>query len=274
MPRLLAIFIAVTALSATVYAGNPRARKHQLKQWISVEDVQAEIDFGREVAARIIARYSLYDNKELTKYLNLVLKSLAQYSNRPELTFTVGIIDTDIINAFAAPGGVILVTKGAISAMRDEAELAGVLAHEMMHISQKHIEKELNIKGSEGSAVSGLGRLVGGAGDAVKVAFVTAVDQAEKILFETGYKRRDEIEADSMGAVLLASLNYDPNALIRYFDRVKRIPTKETGQIKKLHPPFDERIDWIKKAIETEGLTGGKYENRKGRFDAHKVTMG
>jgi len=127
MPRLLAIFIAVTALSATVYAGNPRARKHQLKQWISVEDVQAEIDFGREVAARIIARYSLYDNKELTKYLNLVLKSLAQYSNRPELTFTVGIIDTDIINAFAAPGGVILVTKGAISAMRDEAELADML---------------------------------------------------------------------------------------------------------------------------------------------------
>ena len=267
LPLLLALLVTA---SVTVYAGNARLRSHQLKQWASVEDVQAEIEFGREVAARIIGKYSLYKDEQLTRYLNLVGKSLAQYSNRPELEFIVGVLDTDVINAYAAPGGFIFITKGALDAMEDEAELASVIAHEIIHISKKHIVKELNIKGSDASAVSGFGRLVGGASDAVKVAFSQTVDRAVKILFESGYKRQAELEADSQGVILASMLNYDPTALMRYFRKVEKIEGEPVSQLKKLYPPFDERISLIKNSLSEAGIEYSGYRKGKERFNAYK----
>lgn len=267
LPILLALLIAS---SAAVYAGNARTRSHQLKQWLSVEDVQAEITFGREVAARIIGRYSLYEDKKLTRYLNLVAKSLAQYSSRPELDFVVGLLDTEVINAYAAPGGFIFITKGALDAMENESELASVIAHEIIHISKKHIVNELNIKGSDTSAVSGFGRLIGGATDAVKMAFTKAVDQAVEILFETGYKKSAELEADSQGVLLASMLGYDPGALMNYFRKVGKIEGDTTAQFKKLYPPFDDRIRLIQFSINEAGIGNSGYKKGKERFNANK----
>ena len=266
LPLLLALLVTA---SVTVYAGNSRLRSHQLKQWASVEDVQAEIEFGREVAARIIGKYSLYKDEILTRYLNLVGKSLAQYSSRPELEFVVGLLDTEVINAYAAPGGYIFVTKGALDAMEDESELASVIAHEIIHISNKHIVKELNIKGSDTSAVSGLGRLVGGASDAVKVAFSQTVDRAVKILFEDGYKKSAELEADSQGVILASMLSYDTTALMRYFRKVEKIKGEQVSQFNKLYPPFDERISFIKSSLTEAGIDNSDLKKGKERFNAN-----
>ena len=270
MRRLALLLALLVTSSVTSYAENIRMRSHQLKQWVSVEDVQAEIVFGREVAARIIGRYSLYKDKELTRYLNLVGKSLAQYSNRPELEFVVGVLDTEVINAYAAPGGFIFITKGALDVMEDEAELASVIAHEIIHISKKHIVKELNIKGSDASAVSGFGRLIGGASDAVKVAFTQTVDRAVNILFETGYKRNDELEADSQGVILASMLNYDPTALTRYFRKVEKTEGEPISQFKKLYPAFDERISFINSTLKKEGIGDIGYRKGRERFNAYK----
>ncbi|HWR72808.1 MAG TPA: M48 family metalloprotease, partial [Nitrospirota bacterium] len=85
------------------------------------EDVAAEIEFGREVAARIIGRYGLYQNTAVTKYVNLVGKVVAMNANRPELEFRFGVLNTDQVNAYAAPGGYVFVTRGALAKMQDEA---------------------------------------------------------------------------------------------------------------------------------------------------------
>lgn len=232
---------------------------------VEVSDVEAEVQFGRNIAARILGRYNLYDNEGLIKYINLVGKGVALQSNRPEVEYHFAILETDAVNAFAAPGGYIFLTKGAVDRMQDEAELAGVLAHEIAHITERHIVKELNIRGAEGSS-GGLARLVGGVGDPARVAFFQAVDKAMEILFEKGLKVEDEFGADRVGTMLLANSGYDPSGLKRYLERIKDSKVDKTKVLSKTHPPFDERINRLDETIKTEGLEKLNYPTVKERF--------
>jgi len=261
LPLLIAFLLLPLSFPAS--AQNPRVRDHQIEKNISVDDIKAEIEFGREVAARIIGKYGLYQDDALTKHVNLIAKSLASIANRPEIRFTVGILNTNTINAFAAPGGFIFVTKGVMDNVDDEAQLAAVISHEIIHIVQKHIVKELNIRSFESSAVSGLTHLISGATDTVRVAFTKAVDETINILFERGYKRRDEIEADTMGVVLASSLGYDPVALACFIEKIKNFGDEDILSYRNLYPPFDERIEHIKKTIAREGLTIGNNIKEK-----------
>lgn len=230
------------------------------------EDVAEEVRFGREIAARMIGRFSLYENSRLTKYVNLVGQALVQNTNRPELQFHFAVLNTTEINAYAAPGGYVFVTRGAIEKMQDESELATVLAHEITHISEKHVVKELNIRGSEGSAASGLARLIGGGTESARIAFYQAVDKAMDMLFKTGYKREDEVEADK-GAVLLSALTgYDPSGLVHYFQRISTAKGKTTETLDRTHPAYETRIAWLRDTISKEGVDSSSLKNLKERF--------
>jgi len=268
MRTALFCLLVLVLSCVSVSAENARLRQHLIgTKDVSRSDIESEINFGREVAARILGKYTLYRNDELTRYVNLVGKTLATYSNRPEIEFTVGILDTNAINAFAAPGGYIFVTRGAFDAMENEAELAGVIAHEISHITEKHIVKELNIHGTDTSPVSGFARLIGGATDPARVAFTKAVEKALDILFERGYKREDEISADTLGVILMATAGYDPEAMVKYFTKIRKTDKEEIASIEKLHPSFDDRIAVLRTTIEKEGLKeGNEYMSGKERF--------
>lgn len=259
LKNFIILFIISLVVSIPLYAKNKRVRINQVERNISVEDIEAEIEFGREVAAHIIGKYGLYKNDAATKYVNLLAKSLATGSNRPELQFTIGIINTNTINAFAAPGGYIFITKGILDTIDDESQLAGIIAHEMIHICQKHIVSELNIHAVESTHVSSFTRLISGTSDPARVAFSKAVDETMKILFERGYKKIDEIEADTMGVVLSSSLGFDPTGLARFLDKVLKMNSEITSYYQKLYPPFEDRIRYIKETIEKEGLSTGSY---------------
>jgi predicted Zn-dependent protease len=146
--------------------------------------------------------------------------SLAVNSNRPELTYHFAVLNTSEINAYAAPGGYIFVTRGAIEKMQDESELAGVIAHEMGHVNGKHVVKELDIKATEGSAVSGLARLIGGGTESARIAFSKAVDKAMDTLFTTGYKREDESRL-TRAQSCCARRRIRPCRAGPYFERIK-----------------------------------------------------
>jgi predicted Zn-dependent protease len=230
------------------------------------DDVTEEIRFGREVAARLLGRYGLYANDPLTKYVNLVGQSLAAYSNRPELKYHFAVLNTSEINAYAAPGGYIFITKGAIDKMQDESELAGVIAHEMGHINGKHVVKELDIKATEGSAAAGLARLIGGGTESARIAFSKAVDKAMDTLFTTGYKREDEIEADKGSVMQCAVAGYDPAGLIRYFERISAAKGKSTEVLDKTHPAYDARIILLKDSITAAAIDTAALKTYKERF--------
>jgi predicted Zn-dependent protease len=268
---MLAIFLVLMAVSVpdTVMSAEDQAWRQRISVGpaeMTGDDVTEEIRFGREVAARLIGRYGLYNNDILTKYVNLVGLSLAAYSNRPELKYYFAILNTSEINAYAAPGGYIFITKGAIDKMQDESELAGVIAHEMGHINGKHVVKELDIKATEGSATAGLARLIGGGTESARLAFSKAVDQAMDTLFKTGYKREDEIQADKGSVMLCAVSGYDPAGLIRYFERISAAKGKPTEVLDRTHPAYDTRIILLKDTIKSSSIDSAALKTYKERF--------
>jgi len=270
------IFLSLTFAAAALLCGcaghqNARTRLSMLSAEDQLpEDVRAEIKVGREVAARLLGLYGLYENDKLERYVGLVGNALAYNSSRTEIDYHFAILDTDEINAFAAPGGYVFVTRGAIENMRDEAELAGVLAHEIAHITQCHIVKELNVKGREKGAQAGFARLLGGAGDAARAALDMSVDAAMKILFDRGYKIEDELEADRTAVLLLASVGYDVGALERFLTRTQN-KSDETSVNKrnKTHPTSERRMADLRKASKEAGLGSEQFVEMKYRFQSY-----
>jgi predicted Zn-dependent protease len=265
---LLALILLL--LPAAVRAGDEQAWRQRVSAGdaatSSNEDINEEVRFGREVAARMIGRYGLSANDSLNRYVNLVGQVLARSTNRPELTYHFGVLNTTDINAYAAPGGYIFVTRGALDKMRDEAELAGVLAHELTHVNEKHVVRELGIRSTEDSAASGLARLIGGGTETARIAFSQAVDKALDMLFTTGYKREDEVQADQGAIMICAVAGYDPSGLVRYFERISAAKGKSTEVLDKTHPVYDARIALLKDTMSKEGIDPVAYKTRKERF--------
>lgn len=278
--------LAVTAIVVLMGPPNVFAEKEDVANWrqrgavessktagSTSDDVAEEIRFGREIAARIIGRYGLYQNNELMRYVNLVGLSIAKGTERQEIAFHFAILNTDEINAYAAPGGYIFVTKGLLKQMQDESELAGALAHEISHITQKHIVREMNIHATDSSATAGFAQLIGGTTQSARTAFAQAVEKALDILLKDGYKREDEAQADKTSVTYVAMAGYDPGALGRLLNRIGPLKEKATEVLDKTHPGYLDRITWLDAAIKQDGLEGADGKTEKERFVAAMKTV-
>lgn len=268
-------FALILTLAAFAFAGttaafakSPRERLHKTeKPGYSEEDTRAEEEFGRQVAARILGRFPLLEDKELNRYVGLVGTGLAAVGGRTDLEFKFAILDTEVPNAFAAPGGYVFITKGALKKMRDEAELSAVLAHEIAHVSRRHIVRELNIRGGGGDVAGGLARIIGGAGEVSRVAMGKLVDLAEELLFTKGYAKNDEYQADRDAVALTGAVGYDTAALARYLERNEsQTQGSEPASLKATHPNYSERKSRIDAALAADGLTA-KGPDMKERFN-------
>ncbi|HLP99391.1 MAG TPA: M48 family metalloprotease [Sideroxyarcus sp.] len=260
--------IAVSG-AASAASENWRARS-SAEDEVSSNDVAAEVAFGREISARILGRYKTYKDAKLTKYVSLVGLALTRNTNRPELEYHFTILDSDEVNAFAAPGGYVFITKGALLLMKDEAELAGVLAHEIEHIAEMHVVKDLKIKGADDSATSGLARLAGGSTESARAAFSQAIDKGFEMVFKDAYKRSDELQSDRGAVIVCALSGYDASALARYLARVRTVKGEvaETGTVtEQTHPSFAVRIAQINSVITSDGVDISGLATNQKRFD-------
>lgn len=263
-------FVLLFTITSTIASQNYRLRSHQQAFNVTTDDdIRSEIEFGQNIAARILGTMPVYDNEKLTRYVNLVGKSLAANYTRPEIQFHFAVLDIEKINAYSAPGGYIFITRGAIRQMKDEAELAAVIAHEIAHISEKHIVNEFKIRGKDESTVSGVTRIVGGSGDSARVAFAQAVDKAMNVLLKTGFKHKDELDSDTVATLLLAQTGYDPTALIRYLKRIKKYTEKNANKKTTTHPATDERLNEIQALLDAEGLANIGLPRGQKRFETY-----
>lgn len=235
-------------------------------------DVTAEVTFGREIAARIMGRYKPYENEDLLKYVNLVGLSLAKNTNRPELDFHFMVLDTSEVNAYAAPGGYVFVTSGALALMQDEAELAGVLAHEIGHVTEMHVVKELKIKGIDDTSTAALARLVGGGTESAKAAFGQAVDKGLEMIFNDTYKREDEMQADRVSVMVTTLSGYDASALAHYLGRIRTQKEKITVS-DDIHPTFTSRINQINEVINKDGINADAQLRNPKRFSSQLTVL-
>ena len=256
LTTLLSTTLVLSPFVANAEDENFRVRAHQLAvNENTAEDIDAEVEFGKTIGARILGQYTVYDNEKLIRYVNLVGRSLAFNSSRNDIDFYFTVLDADFVNAYSTPGGYVFITKGAIAAMKNEAELAAVLAHEVAHISEKHIVKEFKIKGTDKSATAGISQLLGSSSSSAKVAFSQAVDNAVNMLLSKGFKHEDELESDKVAMLLMASTGYNPNSLISFLERMKSKSNKaENKEHKPTHPPTSSRINALKSIAKEEGL--------------------
>ena len=198
-----------------------------------------EREIGRGVAATVAGRWHVVNNPALNDYVNMVGTVVAQQSPRyTELPFRFAVLDTDEINAFATPGGYVFVTRGALELMESEAELAGVLAHEVAHVDRKHVLEQVR-----------KGNMIEGARSETELSgFVLdqAVGKLTSVIF-TGLGRGDELESDSIGMLYASAAGYRADGLVSFVRKLQTNATNERrrrflAEMQATHPAPADRV--------------------------------
>lgn len=222
------------------------------KKDLSQED---EIQLGDALTASFLGASPLHPDAALQRYVNRVGKWVALHSDRPDLPWTFSVIDTETINAFAMPGGSVVVSSGLVKRLSSESELAGVLAHEIAHVARKHqlkaIQAGMNADfwKSMGTSIAADNiRIGGGAGRAIgDFAKPYIVDAAANLIRDGFFLRpldRDlETEADQLGIVLATRSGYDPYGLVGALQMLAQYKgDADAASIFSTHPAPSERI--------------------------------
>ena len=213
---------------------------------------EEEIELGRGLTARVLGAAPLVEDPALQQYVNRVGMWLAMQSERPDLPWRFGVISSTEVNAFAMPGGTVLITSGLYDRLRDEAELAGVLGHEIAHVVEKH---QLSaIKKAAGQALLGdiAGEAAARSGSQAVNMFGDEVFNAGMNLFAKGLDKKDEYDADARGMVLAARAGYSPFGLVGVLQTLGSSGGSQGGMSLMLstHPTPQSRIE---KLNETAG---------------------
>ena len=240
------------------------------------KDITPEEEYyiGRAVTAQILTRYKLDRKAAQTAYLNQVGGYLLQFSTRPE-TFNgyhFSLIKSDQINAFAAPGGNIMVTTGLYRLLKNEEQLAAVLAHEIAHVSLQHglsaIKKSNLTQAFTIIGKAGLDQTqVGGNINQLTNVFNSSIDNIVNELVIKGYSREQELDADAMALGILYLSGYSLTGMEGFLlalDNIKK--TKSGTGFLKTHPPADIRLKAVRKKMKSRQIAASSNTLRDKRF--------
>ena len=210
---------------------------------------EEEVKIGGNLVSGLLGAAPLVDDERLQRYVNDVGFWVASRSSRPDLPWTFGVIDSQGINAFAAPGGYVVVTLGLYNLLENEAQLAGVLAHEIAHVVRKHHLKALN-KVLKREFWTGLAASSVDDKDDRR-NFEKLVNSGVQ-LYATGLDRKYEYEADLRGVVLAARAGYDPFALLDVLTTIDSINpgSADLTVLLNTHPPTGERLQQLADAMD------------------------
>ena len=234
-----------------------------------------ERQLGEQVSGKLRDRFGVYQDEKVTKYVTLVGTVLAQNSKRPSLDWQFIVLDTDGVNAYATPGGLVHITKGLLGLMKNEAELAGVLGHEITHVTEKHTVNAIK----QGKLVTNVGEAAGGAGSLRDQFIAKMAALAFNKVFEGDLSRKDENESDEIGAQIANKVGYLPSGLA---DVLKKIDERNSSRDSRnggwfaSHPDTADRLKNNDKQIKAEKLTAsataeGRYKSVI-TFDAKPIT--
>jgi len=249
---MVAAGIGTPAMAGPQIPGIPKSkelteimkRANQLRDLVITEE--EEIKLGADVSERVRGRYGVVQDAAVHRYVTLVGTLLVKKSTRPNLPFRFIVLDTDGVNAFAAPGGYIHITRGALGLMASEAELAGVLAHEISHVTEKHtvgaIQKNKLVQiGAEESITKNpalWGKLVDVTSDLVMA----------------GFGRGEEMESDRDGLAMADAAGYAPGGLGEFLKRLSERNKATSGKqgLFASHPETKDRLATLDKDIKAK----------------------
>jgi len=226
--------------------------------------LEKERQIGREVAGVVTGRWHPVTSAALTDYVNLVGTVVAQQSPRvTEVPFRFAVLDTDEINAFAAPGGYIFVTRGALELMESEAELAGVLGHEIAHVDQKHVLEQVR----KGNMITG----AASENDLNGPVMDKAVETLAGVIFK-GLDRASELESDSLGMLYASAAGYRADGMVRFLERMSQGEQQQRrgfAAIRATHPPASLRLEAAQVDVAAFGFDLTVGPTLEARFRQH-----
>lgn len=243
-------------------------------------DEDEELAIGRTASSQLLADRPVLDDPVLQQYVNRVGTWLALHSERPELDWHFAVLDSDAINAWAAPGGYVFITRGMLELMDSEAELAGVLAHEIAHVLDRHHLRAIR-KGAGLSGAMQLGMVAyqaaqagdgaGGSVDADEAAAMRKVEASASKLYARGLSRGDEMDADRKGMVLTARAGYDPWALVVVLQRIQSLKSDNSALTTffRTHPNTGDRIEALEPLLAGSALADMQGATLAERFHKH-----
>ena len=248
--------------------GNRNVGKRGLGDWYSTD---TEIKMGKQYAMMVEQTARMVQDPVVNEYVNRIGQNLVRNSDA-KVPFTIKVIDSDEINAFALPGGFFYVNSGLILAADEEAELAGVMAHEIAHVAARHAMQQMTRAQYANMATIPL-IFVGSWG--IYEAASMAINLALPLTF-LKFSRNFENEADFLGVQYMYKAGYDPQAFVTFFEKIEAKNKKQPGTLARAfssHPPTPERIARTQEEIRKILPSQPEYVLDTSEFDSVKARL-
>ncbi len=240
--------ILLMVLAAVACAVNPVSGKKELMFFSEKQ----EIAMGQETDQAIRQQYGIYDDKALNDYVDRIGQSMVPNSHRPNLKHHFAVLDTPVVNAFAAPGGYIYVTRGILALMNSEAELAAVLGHEMGHVAARHSMQQMSAQ-----LLAQIGLVVGSIVSKDIRRFAGLASIGMQLLF-LKFSRSDEYQADALGIGYARQARYSPGEMLRFFTALENMSGEATSHqipaFLSTHPMTKDRIAKVKALVGSQDV--------------------
>ena len=239
---------------------------------INFYSLEHEIALGKSLAQEVERSSKLIDDPVVTEYVNRVGQNLVRNSDA-RVPFTIKVIDSDEVNAFALPGGFFYVNSGLILRAQEESELAGVMAHEISHVTARHGTK--NATKGEAMQLAMIPLMLLGPGGWAGYGIYEAASLAIPVTY-LKFSRDAEREADFLGLQYMYKAGYDPNSYVTFFERIQADEKRRPGTIPKVfstHPPTPERIEATQKEIARILPARQEYIVTTSEFDSVKSRL-
>lgn len=267
--------LAVFLLAFPLLAGNKEKDPDQIGnrdvgKGLNFYSIEKEIALGKQLAQDVERQAKVIDDPVIAEYVNRVGQNLVRNSDA-KVPFTIKVLDTEDINAFALPGGFFFVNSGLILKADSEAELAGVMAHEIAHVAARH--------GTRQASRGEMAQLM-----TIPLIFMGGwtgygIQQAAQVAIPVGFlhfSRAFESEADMLGLQYMYKTGYDPEAFVDFFEKIQSLEKKKPGTLGKFfsdHPPTGDRIVKVQKDIQTMLKERPEYVENTSEFNNVKARL-
>src|ERR1700678_180728 len=248
-----ALLLSFSLLAAPAFAGDDKEKNpdsigdRDVSRGVNFYSLEKEIALGKQMAQQVERNAKIIDNPIIAEYVNRVGQNLVRNSDA-KVPFTIKVHDTEDVNAFALPGGFFFVNSGLILKADTEAELAGVMAHEIAHVAARHGTRQATRGTIAQLSTIPLIFLGGWTGYGIR--------QAASLVLPMSYltfSREFESEADMLGLQYMYKTGYDPGAFVDFFEKIESLEKKKPGTMAKVfstHPPTEDRIVTAQKNIQ------------------------